>query len=118
MALISCESDDYAYIVEWTCNAGFFVESSCSYVRYALWKEWGCETRTGQGITIGGSVDTCVMFWLAKPKDSDKTFCFYEPITRRVDWGDVNDFVDRLRGNRGKCNASNFHHCVHWYSEK
>ncbi len=113
------DPEDFQYVSDSVSHVGFFVESTDSYVRHALWKEHGFESASsGFGICIGGTAKTYVMFWFAHPKGRpERTFCFYEPTSELVHWGEVSDFINKLRGARGKCNASNFCHCVAWYEK-
>lgn len=114
------DAEDFKYVSDGVAHAGFFVEAD-SFARHALWKEYGFETDSrGFGINIGGTADTHLMFWFGYPNADDKehTFCFYDATSQRVHWGEVDEFINKLRGARGKCDAKNFHNCAAWYGKK
>jgi hypothetical protein len=49
----------------------------------------------------------------------DQLVCFYEPTSTKVDWAEVEAFLEPYwsaregeGGQRRKCNAMNFNHCI------
>ena len=42
-----------------------------------------------------------------------KLVCFYSTSSMKVDWQDITAFLSPYIAKTGKCNATNFHQCIH-----
>jgi hypothetical protein len=117
---------NYQTLEEALAATVYFVESPCSFVRCALWfqhsykaTECGYPKLKWQQVSRGfwqhvnGVNSTCVSFHF--DYICDQLVCFYEPTSQKVDWGEVDKFLEpywtQPDGSRRKCNAQNFHHC-------
>ena len=102
----------------------YFVEAD-SFSRHALWVmyvhrpdplvpfkvDWSGNGMQGYGVSLDGG--THLMCWF--DFIFGKLVCFYEPTSAKVDWDEVETFLEPYYardGARRRCNASNFQHCI------
>lgn len=103
-----------------------FIVEATSYEKYALWHTWFAERRSSQIKSWEQSIASCPLLTLAMTGDrpinivvfreriNGHDVIFWEAVSSLVDHTLINAFFEKHAGNIERCDANNFHQCIHY----
>ena len=118
---------DFNELKEALAATAYFVETGDSYTQLALWQAhhehaeaFGYPKLAWEQVSRGflEKVGPVTMCSFSFAYISGQLVCFYMPTSKKVDWDEVETFLERYYGDdnqtqrRRMCNAMNFGHCI------